>query len=150
MAAYRQVYGVIHFTSPAGWLPVHRDERRAQHLVTSTGQLCLLKKHLHIVSQWELKRKFSLTSSNEQMAAKWLKWHRLRDVDSVTPSATSHYWLPIKITKKLPMTHWPSKTVVSNLSLPHAPYFIMCQNVIPLSILYDSKDTLRITWDAIK
>jgi len=30
MAAYSQVYGVIHFTSPAGWLPVHRDQLRAQ------------------------------------------------------------------------------------------------------------------------
>jgi len=39
MAAYCQVYGVIHFTSPAGWLPVHRDHLRAQRSVTSMGKL---------------------------------------------------------------------------------------------------------------
>jgi len=42
MAAYCQVYGVIHFTSPAGWLPVYRDQFRAQRSVTSTGKLYLL------------------------------------------------------------------------------------------------------------
>ena len=41
MAAYCQVYGVIHFTSPAGWLPVHRDQLRAQRSVTSMGKLYL-------------------------------------------------------------------------------------------------------------
>ena len=41
-AAYCQVYGVIHFTSPAGWLPVHRDQLRAQRSVTSMGKLYLL------------------------------------------------------------------------------------------------------------
>ena len=30
MAAYCRVYGVIRFMSPAGWLPVHRDQLRAQ------------------------------------------------------------------------------------------------------------------------
>ena len=38
MAAYCQVYGVIHFTSPVGWLPVHRDQLRAQRSVTSMGK----------------------------------------------------------------------------------------------------------------
>jgi len=33
MAAYCQVYDVIHFTSPAGRLPVHRDQLRAQRSV---------------------------------------------------------------------------------------------------------------------
>ena len=41
MANYCWVYGVIHFTSPAGWLPVHRDQLRAQRSVTSMGKLCL-------------------------------------------------------------------------------------------------------------
>jgi len=41
MAAYCRVYGVIHFTSPAGWLPVHRDQLRAQCSVTSMGKLYL-------------------------------------------------------------------------------------------------------------
>jgi len=41
MAAYCRVYGVIHFTSPAGWLPVHRDQLRAQRSVTSMGKLYL-------------------------------------------------------------------------------------------------------------
>ena len=36
---YCWVYGVIHFTSPAGWLPVHRDQLRAQRSVTSMGKL---------------------------------------------------------------------------------------------------------------
>ena len=35
------VYGLIHFTSPAGWLPVHRDQLRAQRSVTSMGKLLL-------------------------------------------------------------------------------------------------------------
>jgi len=42
MAAYCQVYGVIHFTSPAGWLPVHWDQLRAQRSVTSMGKLYFL------------------------------------------------------------------------------------------------------------
>ena len=42
LAAYCQVYGVIHFTSSAGWLPVHRDQLRAQRPVTSMGKLHLL------------------------------------------------------------------------------------------------------------
>ena len=33
---------MIHFTSPAGWLPVHRDQLQAQRLVTSMGKLYLL------------------------------------------------------------------------------------------------------------
>ena len=41
MAVYCWVYGVIHFTSPAGWLPVHRDQLRAQRSVTSMGKLYL-------------------------------------------------------------------------------------------------------------
>ena len=39
MAAYCRVYGVIHFTSPAGRLPVHRDQLRAQRSVTGMGKL---------------------------------------------------------------------------------------------------------------
>ena len=41
MANYCWVYGLIHFTSPAGWLPVHRDQLRAQRSVTSMGKLYL-------------------------------------------------------------------------------------------------------------
>ena len=39
MAAYCQVYGVIHFTPPAS--PVHRDQLRARRSVTSMGKLYL-------------------------------------------------------------------------------------------------------------
>jgi len=42
MANYCWVYGVIPFTSPVGWLPVHRDQLRAQRSVTSMGKLYLL------------------------------------------------------------------------------------------------------------
>ena len=35
MAAYRRVDGL---KSPGGWLPVHRDQLRAQHSVTSIGE----------------------------------------------------------------------------------------------------------------
>ena len=49
MAAYCQVYGVIHVTSPAGWLPVHRDQLRAQRSVTSMGKL-----YLFLPRQWRL------------------------------------------------------------------------------------------------
>jgi len=38
MAAYRRVDG---FKSPAGWLPVHRDQLRAQCSITSMGELYL-------------------------------------------------------------------------------------------------------------
>ena len=38
MAAYRRVDG---FKSPAGCLPVHRDQFRAQRSVTSMGELYL-------------------------------------------------------------------------------------------------------------
>ena len=41
MAAYCQVYGVIHFTSPAGWLSVHQDQLQAQRSVTSMGKVYL-------------------------------------------------------------------------------------------------------------
>jgi len=38
MAAYRRVDDL---RSPAGWLPVHRDQLRAQHSVSSMGSLYL-------------------------------------------------------------------------------------------------------------
>jgi len=38
MAAYRWVDGL---KSPVGWLPVHRDQLRAQRSVTSIGELYL-------------------------------------------------------------------------------------------------------------
>ena len=49
MAAYSQVYGVIHSTSPADWLPVHRDQLRAQRSVTSMGKLYLFIKQSNSV-----------------------------------------------------------------------------------------------------
>jgi len=39
MATYCQVYGVIHYTSPAGRLPVHWDQLWAQRSVTSMEKL---------------------------------------------------------------------------------------------------------------
>ena len=36
------------FTSPAGWLPVHRDQLRAQRSVTSMGKLYLFTLHLMV------------------------------------------------------------------------------------------------------
>ena len=50
MAAYCQVYGVIHFTSPAGCLPVHRNQLRAQRSVTSMGKLYFLPFSIPFVS----------------------------------------------------------------------------------------------------
>ena len=41
------VYGVIHFTSPPGRLPVHRDQLQAQRWVTSMGKL-----YLFYVAEW--------------------------------------------------------------------------------------------------
>ena len=38
MAAYRRLDG---FKSPAGWLPEHRDQLRAQRSVTSMGEFYL-------------------------------------------------------------------------------------------------------------
>ena len=51
-AAYCRVYGVIHFTSPAGWLPVHRDQLRAQRSLTSMGKLYLLPVQ-HSCKTWQ-------------------------------------------------------------------------------------------------
>jgi len=48
MAAYCQVYGVIHFMSPAGRLPVHRDQLRAQRSVTEYGKLYLYFYYIYI------------------------------------------------------------------------------------------------------
>ena len=59
MAAYCQVYGVIHFTSPAGWLPVHRDQLRAQRSVTSTEKNFTFFCHsdwLFVGESWHLDR----------------------------------------------------------------------------------------------
>ena len=53
MAAYCQVYRVIHFTSPAGWLPVHRDQLRAQRSVTSMGKLYLFT--FRIIYMWTIR-----------------------------------------------------------------------------------------------
>ena len=50
MAAYCQVYGVIHFTLPAGWLPVHRGQLRAQRSVTSMGKLYLFTLFTYLFS----------------------------------------------------------------------------------------------------
>ena len=55
MAAYCQFYGVIRFTSPAGWLPVHRNQLRAQRSVTSMGKLPFLRGSLG-PHETELKR----------------------------------------------------------------------------------------------
>ena len=64
MADYCLVYGMIHFTSPAGWLPVHRDQLRAQRSVTSMGKLYLFtsantctKFNTKGVSFWQLRVK---------------------------------------------------------------------------------------------
>jgi len=53
-----QVYGVIHFTLPAGWLPVHRDQLRAQRSVTSMGKLYHFYHWLHGESHPVLLRRF--------------------------------------------------------------------------------------------
>jgi len=55
-AAYCRVYGMIHFTSPVGWLPVHRDQLRAQCSVTSMGKLYLFYLY-YIVKQRHYKLK---------------------------------------------------------------------------------------------
>ena len=52
MAAYCQVYGVILFTSPAGWLPVHRDQLRAQRSVTSMGKLYFTLVHVVLLHKF--------------------------------------------------------------------------------------------------
>jgi len=52
MADYCQVYGVIHFTSPAGWLPVHPGQLRAQRSVTSMGKLYLFSRWVRSVAVW--------------------------------------------------------------------------------------------------
>ena len=50
------VYGVIHFTSPAGWLPLHRYQLRARRSVTSMGKLylysCISYASKHYITAW--------------------------------------------------------------------------------------------------
>jgi len=57
MADYCEVYGVIHFTSPAGWLPVRRDQLRAQCSVTSMGKLYLFLTRWSVIQDQRLKQK---------------------------------------------------------------------------------------------
>ena len=61
--------GTIHFTSPAGWLPVYRDQLRAQRSVTSMGKLALTQ-----VSRY-LKGKTNLDFT-EARDSEW-QWHQL-------------------------------------------------------------------------
>ena len=66
MANYCWVYVVIHFTSPAGWLPVHRDQLRAQRSVTSTGRLYLFYHPMYTgsVNNWlNLRRGWNKTAT---------------------------------------------------------------------------------------
>jgi len=46
-AAYRQ--GGWLKKLPAGWLPVHRDQRRAQHSVMSIGELCVFSRDKSLI-----------------------------------------------------------------------------------------------------
>jgi len=63
MAAYCRVFGVIHFTSPTGWLPVHRDQLRAQRSVTSMGKLYLFSLEMAIfVHVWPEHQELSFMS----------------------------------------------------------------------------------------
>jgi len=73
MAANCQVYGVIHFTSPAGWLPVHRDQLRAQRSVTSMGKLCLLPIKFMMWSTKFKKNKFSQRIFKALFVKNWLE-----------------------------------------------------------------------------
>ena len=70
MAAYCQVCGVIHFTSPVGWLPVHRDHLRAQRSVTSMGKLYLYLTTVAAVA--------SVSSSTLTNLPRYLAWNWLR------------------------------------------------------------------------
>ena len=47
MAAYRPAYGL---KSPAGWLPVHQDQLRAQRLITSIGILSIFLNTNHLTN----------------------------------------------------------------------------------------------------
>ena len=62
MAAYCRVYGVIHFTSPAGWLPVHRDQLWAQRSVTSMGKLYLFLLFMYIHLIYILHKNYRLSA----------------------------------------------------------------------------------------
>ena len=50
MAAYRRVNDL---QSPAGWLPVHRDQLRTQRLMSSMGSFTFLLTTDHLVVQEE-------------------------------------------------------------------------------------------------
>jgi len=101
MAAYCQVYGVIHFTSPAGWLPVHWDQLRAQRSVMSMGKLfflllsftahmpllmatstfelgrrCWSSPHQCLVSvpYWQTHKRGSMDQKEQQHQSRWGEW----------------------------------------------------------------------------
>ena len=69
---------MIHFTSPAGWLPVHWDQLRAQRSVTSMGKLYF---YLYYCTKYIL---FPWIKCNigKYRAAFLAYWHCLRSMQS--------------------------------------------------------------------
>jgi len=77
MAAYRRVDDL---QSPAGWLPVHRDQLRAQHSVSSMRSLYLLFKGALRVSGFSLLL-ITLTDNNSESTQPSSHWELLTSSD---------------------------------------------------------------------
>ena len=67
MAVYRRVDG---FKSPAGWLPVHRDQLRAQRSVTNMGEHYLFYS-VSVLLHSVVKYLSFLTSGNQGQSIAW-------------------------------------------------------------------------------
>ena len=114
MANYCWVYGVIHFTSPAGWLPVYRDQLRAQRSVTSMGNLYLLP----LLSPWRISHVSNACHANVLAAATtarpecscltgvWIESLRARHADP-DPAALAAGQLQNKVQAVLPHPRHP-------------------------------------------
>ena len=77
---------MIHFTSPAGWLSVHRDQLRAQRSVTSLGKLYLYL--FTRVSRYQ-KGKTNLDFT-EARDSEW-QWHQLGHMQVCTSLQTDNH-----------------------------------------------------------
>ena len=126
MASYCQVYGVIHFTSPAGWLPVHGDQLRAQRSVTSV---------------WKLYLFLPFTSF---LGVLVLEWHEFRAMIS----AACHY-VHCTVTKKLAVV-WSSRPLETEILRSWSCYSWCWLQHWKLGIIWDQSFIVRCTWQEVK
>ena len=134
-----QVYGVIHFTSPAGWLPVHRDQPRAQRSVTSMGKLYLF---YHIVSyQWREEVSWWSTWLSAAPSDVRRPGRQSRDAAWMPPSTSARHW-STRWTSSL-MSHCPAGRPTSRHAAAHTDRAYTTQQSQAAAINTTQYDTIR-------